>query len=72
MECKFVVPPLEEKEQEQFFTFAMAVWLKQQLAAGTFTPTPKPEVIPGGFGAIDAALDKLKGGVSNTKLVVEV
>ena len=47
-------------------------YLAKSLADGTIVPAPEIEVVPGGLGGAQAALDKLKAGVSGRKLVVKV
>lgn len=66
----FVVNP-----QEDLLGFAEWVyqnWLKKNLANGEYIPSPKVTVVEGGLEGLNEALDKLKKGVSGTKLVVEV
>ena len=47
-------------------------YLEKCLADGSIVSAPKVEVVPGGIESAQAALDKLKAGVSGTKLVITV
>lgn len=44
----------------------------EALAQGRFQAKPDPQVIKGGLEMVQVALDKLKEGVSATKIVVEM
>lgn len=47
-------------------------WLSDRLEDGTVVAAPPVEIVPGGVGGAQAALDKLKAGVSAVKLVLAV
>ena len=47
-------------------------YLRESLVDGTIVSAPKIEVVPGGLDAAQTAFDKLKAGVSGTKLVIKV
>lgn len=72
VEAKFIMPPVGEKERTEHFHFVFAVWLKEKLENGEFVPSPKIQVVEGGLESINKGLDELRGGVSGTKLVLEV
>ncbi|ETI19479.1 hypothetical protein G647_09313 [Cladophialophora carrionii CBS 160.54] len=72
VKVKFVMGPQEPTAVARHLEFVLHEWLAPRLQAGTFVPAPKARVVDGGLGAVDAALDILKGGVSGEKLVLEV
>lgn len=72
VEVKFVAAPTEAKEQTEFFAFVMNSWLKEKLEKGKYKPSPAIKVVEGGLGGLNKGLDELKGGVSGTKLVLEL
>ncbi|KAJ5322694.1 hypothetical protein N7452_010983 [Penicillium brevicompactum] len=47
-------------------------WLKHNLESGSVVPSPNLQVESGGLEGVNAALDKLKAGVSGTKLVLSI
>lgn len=47
-------------------------WLAGGLKSGSIVPSPKPQVEGGGLEGLNPALDKLKAGVSGTKIVVSI
>lgn len=50
--------------------YVLSDFLPKALAAGTFRPMPEPQVVGHGLEHIQTALDRLRSGVSGTKLVV--
>jgi hypothetical protein len=72
VEIKFVMGPQEPDAVARHLEFVLLEWLAPRLQAGSYVPAPRARVVDGGLGAVDAALDILKGGVSGEKLVVEV
>ncbi|KAF2101180.1 zinc-binding oxidoreductase-like protein CipB [Rhizodiscina lignyota] len=72
VDVTFVTASQDEKERDAMFSFIMNKWLTDKLALGEFVPSPHLEVIEGGLDALNKGLDKLKAGVSGTKLVVEL
>ncbi|EXJ54026.1 hypothetical protein A1O7_09363 [Cladophialophora yegresii CBS 114405] len=72
VEVKFVMGPQEPVAVARHLEFVLHEWLAPRLQAGNFVPAPKARVVDKGLGAVDVALDILKGGVSGEKLVVEV
>ncbi|KAJ3073245.1 hypothetical protein HDU98_001927 [Podochytrium sp. JEL0797] len=69
---EFVTAPEDLEKRTEFFHFVYTVWLKEKLDKKLLVASPKMEEVAGGLGGIQAALDKLKGGVSGIKLVVEL
>ena len=47
-------------------------WLQDGLKVGTVVPSPKVQVEVGNLEGLNQALDKLKDGVSGTKIIVPV
>jgi NADPH:quinone reductase-like Zn-dependent oxidoreductase len=47
-------------------------WLPAALESGTFKPSPKAQVVPGGLKSAQKAIDMVKKGISGRKLVLEV
>ncbi|KAI1813384.1 GroES-like protein [Poronia punctata] len=72
VETVFVMPSFDEKERLAQFHSWMGLWLRENLGKGIVKPSPEVKVVGKGLGAINAALDFLRGGVSCCKLVVEV
>jgi hypothetical protein len=52
--------------------FVFHKWLREKLQNGEFVARPKSQLVEGGLGGIQNALDDLKKGVSGIKYVVEV
>ncbi|KAK9449309.1 chaperonin 10-like protein [Limtongia smithiae] len=61
----------EEAARSQLYRQAF-MWLRKQLDAGTYVPSPKLEIVEGGLAAAQKGMDILKSGVSGVKLVLEV
>lgn len=59
-------------EQADLSAWLFNDWLKATLEKKIIVPSPKIEVIEGGLRSTQKALDKLKAGVSGTKLVLQV
>ena len=72
VEVKFVAAPTDERPKTEFFAFVMNGWLKGKLETGAYRPSPAIKLVEGGLEGLNRGLDELKGGVSGTKLVVEV
>lgn len=47
-------------------------FLPKALAAGTFVPSPRPEIVGEGLGSVQAGVDQIMKGVSAKKLVVKL
>ncbi|KAL1876157.1 hypothetical protein Plec18167_005420 [Paecilomyces lecythidis] len=72
VETIFVVPSAVEGERLEQFRSWITTWLRVNLAKGTIRPSPEPNIVGKGLGAINTGLDRLIRGVSCTKLIVEV
>lgn len=71
-EIKFVLPPMDPVERSDHIHKCFHVWLRDGLNSGTVVPSPQVQVEAGGLEGLNKALDKVKAGVSMTKLVVQV
>lgn len=72
IDVKFVIAPTDTKERSDWASYVFNKWLETKLADGAFVPSPKIEMIAGGLESINDGLDKLKQGVSGTKLVLDI
>ncbi|KAJ5427863.1 hypothetical protein N7491_008305 [Penicillium cf. griseofulvum] len=68
----FNFPSMDEVARSRHINEVFNGWLKPGLESGKVIPTPNIQIEGGGLGGIHAALDKLKAGVSGTKIVVPV
>ncbi|KAL4913242.1 chaperonin 10-like protein [Aspergillus aurantiobrunneus] len=66
----FNFPSMDEVARSKHIKEVFHGWLSPGLQAGEVVPSPNIQVEGGGLGGVHAALDKLKGGVSGTKIVV--
>ena len=71
-EIKFVLPPMDPAERHEHMYKCFHVWLQQGLKSGTVVPSLRIQTEAGGLEGLNKALDKLKAGVSGTKIVVPV
>ncbi|KAJ5623013.1 hypothetical protein N7490_011618 [Penicillium lividum] len=72
IETIFVMPSMVEGERLEQFQYWIGTWLRDNLEKGKIRPSPEPTVVGKGLGAINMGLKQLAGGVSCTKLVVEI
>ncbi|KAK2025353.1 GroES-like protein [Colletotrichum zoysiae] len=72
VETIFLAPSADETERLAQFQYWMGTWLGKNLAKGTIRPSPEPQVVGKGLGAINEGLNMLRQGVSCSKLVIEV
>ncbi|OGM45871.1 putative alcohol dehydrogenase [Aspergillus bombycis] len=72
VETIFVMPSMVEGERLEQFRYWIGTWLRENLAKGGIRPSPQPNVVGKGLAALNSGLDRLRQGVSCTKLVVEV
>lgn len=68
----FNLPSMDETARSKHMHEVFNGWLKTGLQSGEVIPSPTIQIEGGGLGGVHAALDKLKGGVSGTKIVVPV
>jgi NADPH:quinone reductase-like Zn-dependent oxidoreductase len=66
------VKGLQGDARSEFSRFVFNGWLKEKLEKKEWTPSPKIEIVDGGLQSVNLGLDKLKSGISCTKLVIEV
>ena len=71
-EIKFNLPPMDPAERSEHMYKCFHVWLQNGLKSGTVVPSPRVQVEAGGLEGLNKALDRLKAGVSGTKIVVQV
>lgn len=71
-EIKFVMASLDAAERSKQAVEAFHGWLDVGLRADTVVPSPNIQVEGGGLEGLNAALDKLKAGVSAIKIVVPI
>lgn len=66
----FNFPSMDEVIRSKHFYEVFHGWLDSGLKSGEIIPSPNIQIEGGGLGGVHAALDKLKRGVSGTKIVV--
>nr|A0A8K1AWG4.1 RecName: Full=Trans-enoyl reductase tndF; AltName: Full=Talaronoid C biosynthesis cluster protein F [Aspergillus flavipes]QVR97765.1 TndF [Aspergillus flavipes] len=66
----FNFPSLDEVARSKHMKEVFHGWLNLSLQTGEIVSSPNIQVENGGLSAVHAALDKLKNGVSGTKIVV--
>ena len=71
-EIKFNFPSMDQAVRDKHIYDCFHGWLQGGLKSGSVVPSPSIQVEGGGLGGLNAALDKLKGGVSGTKIVVPI
>jgi NADPH:quinone reductase-like Zn-dependent oxidoreductase len=72
VESAFVKAPDDPKGRVERFHWIFGTWLQDSLAAKRIVASPKIKIIEGGLESANKALDELMGGVSCTKLVIEI
>ncbi|KAJ5096064.1 chaperonin 10-like protein [Penicillium alfredii] len=68
----FNFPSMDETVRSKHMHEVFNGWLRTGLQSGEVIPSPSIQIEGGGLGGVHAALDKLKGGVSGTKIVVPI
>ena len=58
--------------EKEFGAWLFNEWLEKSLADKTYVPSPAVEIVEGGIGAVQKALDLHKQGLSGKKLVLPV
>ncbi|KAI0187256.1 GroES-like protein [Astrocystis sublimbata] len=71
-EIVFVFPPTTDPAAVAKHIVLCSRWLQDGLDAGSVVPSPHVQVEEGGLEGLNAAMDKLKAGVSGTKIVVPI
>jgi NADPH:quinone reductase-like Zn-dependent oxidoreductase len=69
-EITFNFPSMDKAIRDKHMYKCFHGWLHEGLKSGSVKPSPALQVEKGGLKGLDAALDKLKAGVSGTKIVV--
>lgn len=67
---QFNFPSMDPTVRDKHMYDCFHGWLAPGLKSGSIVPSPAIQKEGGGVGGLNAALDKLKGGVSGTKIVV--
>jgi NADPH:quinone reductase-like Zn-dependent oxidoreductase len=68
----FNLPDMDTATRHKHFYKVFHQWLAPGLRSGAVVPSPRLQVEYGGLEGVDMALDKLKAGVSCTKLVLTI
>lgn len=71
-EIKFNFPLMDKAARDKHFYQCYHEWLQDNLKSGSVVPSPKIQIEGGGLDGLNAALDKLKAGVSGVKIVVPI
>lgn len=71
-EIKFNVPPMDATLRDKHIYDCFHFWLDDGLKSGAVVPSPAIQVEDGGLKGLNAALDKLKVGVSGVKIAVPI
>ena len=71
-EIKFNFLPADEAKRNQHIYKAFHGWLEGGLKSATVVPSPHISAEKGGLEGLNPALDKVKAGVSGTKIVVSL
>ena len=71
-EIKFNFPPMDPAARDNHMFQCFHGWLQDGLKSGSVVPSPSIQVEGGGLVGLNPALDKLKAGVSGTKIVVPI
>ena len=71
-EIKFNFPPMDPVARDNHMFQCFHGWLQDGLKSDSVVPSPSIQVEGGGLVGLNPALDKLKAGVSGTKIVVPI
>lgn len=71
-EIKFNFPSMDPAARDKHMADCFHGWLAAALKSGSVVPSPSIQVENGGLEGLNAALDKLRAGVSGTKIVVPI
>ena len=69
-EIRFNLPSMDKAARDKHIHECFHGWLAGGLQSGSVVPSPSIQIEGGGLEGLNAALDKLKAGVSGTKIVV--
>ena len=71
-EIKFNFPSMDPAVRDKHMYECFHGWLQEGLKSGSVVPSPNVQIEGGGLEGLNAALDKLKAGVSGVKIVVPI
>ncbi|MCJ1288162.1 hypothetical protein MMC26_007517 [Xylographa opegraphella] len=71
-EIIFNFPSMDPAVRDKHMYQCLHGWLHHGLESGSVVPSPEVQIEGGGLEGLNAALDKLKAGVSGTKIVVPI
>jgi NADPH:quinone reductase-like Zn-dependent oxidoreductase len=71
-EITFNFPSMDKAVRDKHMYKCFHGWLQEGLKSGDVVPSPAIQIEAGGLEGINAALDKLKAGVSGVKIVVPI
>jgi NADPH:quinone reductase-like Zn-dependent oxidoreductase len=71
-EITFNFPSMDKAIRDKHMYKCFHGWLQEGLKSGSVVPSPELSVEDGGLDGLNAALDKLRAGVSGTKIVVPI
>ena len=71
-EIKFNFPPTDAAIRDKHLYECFHGWLESGLKSGSVVPSPPAQIEGGGLDGLNAAIDKLKAGVSGAKIVVSI
>ncbi|KAJ7033718.1 putative zinc binding dehydrogenase [Mycena alexandri] len=71
-EIAFNFPPMDVAARDKHLYQCFHGWLERGLQSGSVVPSPNLQVESGGLQGLNEALDKLRAGVSGTKIVVPI
>lgn len=71
-EITFNFPSMDQAVRDKHIQQVFHGWLQDGLKSGSVVPSPTIQVEDGGLEGLNPALDKLKAGVSGTKIVVPI
>ncbi|CAG7958133.1 unnamed protein product [Penicillium olsonii] len=71
-EIKFVFPSMDPVERSKHIHRCFQIWLRGGLESGSVVPSPPPQTEQGGLEGLNQALDKLRSGVSGSKIVLSI
>ncbi|RYP00426.1 hypothetical protein DL764_006511 [Monosporascus ibericus] len=71
-EIKFNFPSMDPVIRDKHMYECFHIWLQDNLKSGSVVPSPSIQIKRGGLEGLNIALDKLRAGVSGTKIVVPI
>ncbi|KAF1937067.1 quinone reductase [Clathrospora elynae] len=71
-EITFNFPSMDKTVRDKHMYKCFHGWLQEGLKSGSVVPSPVQQVESGGLEGLNSALDKLRAGVSGTKIIVPI